>query len=204
MFVFFKIVLMDCFHKTIWGPAQILNGSNSSVPTFRGTDKLASSWGGKCCDLSRIFSQRSYVYSFQETGCLCSVIWSAATLQGWKLHLLFCSVSPFRVFRVLWSYNGNLLPSSSSVSALQLSCEGLCWPQWTMSDLSVQPNAFPVLNSNWPHPSDLYTVKIGVDVSPVAPVVNTGNSVPLSSSTLVLSTLCRFLIFVCKRSHWFF
>lgn len=157
--------------------------------------------GGKYCGLSRIFSQRSYVYCFQQTGCLCSVICSAATLQGWKLHLLFCSVSPFGVFRVLWSYTGNLLPSSSSVSGLELSCEGLCWPQWTMSDLSVQPNASPVLNSNWPHPSDLYTIKIGVNVSPVASLVNTGNSVPLSFSPLVLSILCPFLILVCKRSH---
>lgn len=142
-------------------------GSDSWVPKFRGIYKLAPELGGKDRGLGRIFSQRSCVFSFQHTACLCSVIWSAATLQGWKLHLLFCSVSPFRVFGVLWSYTGNLLPSTSSVSGLELShrtcpCAGLA--ELCLTCLFSQMHPLYLIQTDLI--SLTCTMRIGVNVFP--------------------------------------
>lgn len=156
--------------------------------------------GGEYCGLGRILSQRSCVYSFSRL----------VVCAQWSDLLLLCRDGNCVWFSVVSVPLESLVCSGITLAAccpqfLSVSFGAvLCWPCWAMSDLSVQPNAAPALNSNLSHPSGLYTVKIGVNVSPVASLVNTGNSVPLSFSTLVLSVLCPFLILVCRRPQWFF
>lgn len=68
-------------------------------------------------------------------------------------------------------------------------CPVNVWSKWTTSNLSVQPNASSVLSLNWPSPSD-YTIKIGVNVFPIASLVRTGYRV-FSELLCIPFSLCH-------------
>lgn len=126
---FFLIVLMDCFHKTIWCSALWIQQLGPQIQRWH------QHWG-KCCVLSRIFSRRSCVYLSSRL-VVCAQ-WSDLLLPCRdRNYICFSLVSVPLEYSVCSGVTlATCCPAVPQYQGWNCPVEDLCWPQWTVCVLT--------------------------------------------------------------------